>query len=69
MKRFSKRAGEERTIINPIKKRQTEWKGHTLRQGDLLAKAIEGHIEGKTPQGTRRIGLKDRINDGCPTQE
>lgn len=46
-----RRAGEERSFINRIKRRRATMIGHTLRHNSLLARVIEGKMEGKHTRG------------------
>jgi hypothetical protein len=38
---------EQRNIIHEIRKRKTNWIGHTLRRNCLLQRVIEGKVQGR----------------------
>ena len=42
-----KRVGEERSILDVIKKRKKNWIGHNVRHDTSLRAAMEGMLKGK----------------------
>ena len=56
-----RRVGEERSLLDTIRRRQKTWLGHTIRHGDLLVIVMEGRIEGKRPPGRKRCGMMDQV--------
>ena len=60
-----KRVGEERGLIEIIRKRQKTWLGHILRGESLFRTIIEGHVEGKRRRGRQPMMMMDwLIKDG-----
>jgi len=53
------RVKEQRNILHEIRKRNTNWIGHTLRRNCLLQRVIEGKIKGGI-EVTGRRGRKRR---------
>ena len=60
------RVNEQRNILHEIRKRKTNWIGHTLRRNCLL-QVIEGKIKGQIKvtkrRGRRRKKLLDDLKD------
>jgi hypothetical protein len=54
---------EERTLMNTIRKRQTNWIGHILRGDSLLKTVMEGRMLGKKVAGRPRIMMLDWMED------
>ena len=52
--------GEERSLLNTIRRRKKIWVGHILRTPGLMRDVIEGRFEGKRPRGRKRTGM---LND------
>jgi hypothetical protein len=48
------RVKEERNVLQPVKRRKTNWIGHILRRNCLLKHGMEGKMEG-------RMEVKGRI--------
>lgn len=57
-----RRVGEERGLVEAIRKRQKTWLGHVLRRDSLLQTIIEGHMEGKKRRGRQPMMLMDWLN-------
>ena len=53
--------GEERIMLELIRKRKTNWLGHWLRRNCLLQDVLEGMVEGKKVRGLRRYQMIDSI--------
>ena len=51
--------GEQRSLINTIKRRQKNWIGHVLRGESLFRTVLEGSISGKKIKGRPRRMLLD----------
>jgi len=56
-----RKAGEERNFIGQIKKRRDNLIGHTLRHDCLLARVIEGMVEGKNTRGRPPLEYKNKL--------
>ena len=59
-----RRVGEQRTLINTIRRRKARWTGHVIRSEGLLRTVIEGRAEGKRPRGRKRMMMLDDIKQG-----
>ena len=61
------RVNEKRNILHEIRKRKTNWIGHTLRRNCLLKQVNEGKIKGEMDvtrrRGRRRKKLLDDLKD------
>ncbi len=57
-----RRVGEERGLVDAVRKRQKTWLGHILRGDSLLRTIIEGHVEGKKRRGRQPMMLMDWLN-------
>ena len=61
------RVNEQRNILHEIRKRKTNWIGHTLRRNCLLKQVIEGKIKGEMEvtrrRGRRRKKLLDDLKE------
>uniref|UniRef100_A0A8D8XEA4 Craniofacial development protein 2 n=1 Tax=Cacopsylla melanoneura TaxID=428564 RepID=A0A8D8XEA4_9HEMI len=56
-----RRAGEQRSFMKSLKKRRAKLIGHILRHNSLLARVIEGKIEGSNTQGRPPLGYLEQI--------
>ena len=56
-----KRVGEERTMVELIKKRKRNWLDHWLGRSCLLKDAPEGMVNGKKVRGRRRYQMIHNI--------
>ncbi|KAL1456898.1 hypothetical protein WDU94_001586 [Cyamophila willieti] len=52
-----RRVGEERNILDTIKKRKRSWLGHILRRDCLQRRIMEGEIQGTRSRGARKFGM------------
>ena len=55
------RVGEGRIMLELIRKKKRNWRGHRLRRNCLLKDAVEGMVNGKKVQGRRRYQMIDNI--------
>ena len=53
--------GEERAMLEPVKKRKRNWLGHWLGRNCLLKNVLEGMVNGKKIRGRRRYQMIDNI--------
>ena len=58
-----KTVGEERSLVNTIRRRQKNWIGHILRGDTLLKTVLEGRMEGKKVPGRPRTMILDWMKD------
>ena len=63
------RIGEEKKLLDTIRRRKRNWLGHILRRNCLQLRIIEGKIEGKRGRGRKRIGMLDDVKEGRRYQE
>ena len=57
----SRKVGEERIMLELIKKKKRNWLGHWLRKNCLPKDALEGMVNGKEVHGRRRYQMIDNI--------
>jgi hypothetical protein len=61
------RVKEERNILHTIKRRKTNWIGHSLHRNCLLKHVVEGKLEGRVDmtgrRGRRRKQLLDDLKE------
>ena len=55
------RVGEDRKMLEQIKKRKRTWLGHWLRRNGLLKDDLEGTVNGKKFRGRKRYQMIDNI--------
>jgi len=53
--------GEKQAIVTTLVRRKKNWIGHMLKGDGLLREVMEGRMEGKRPQGRRRIGILEEL--------
>ena len=53
--------GEERCLLEKIKRTKKNWIGHVLRGDGLLKDVMEGRMEGKRPRGRPRMGMLEEL--------
>ena len=51
--------GENRGLINSIRQRQKNWRGHVLRGDSLLHTVLEGRMEGTRRRGVQSTRMLD----------
>jgi hypothetical protein len=56
----SQRVKEERTNLQIIKRRKTNWIGHTVHRKCLLKHVIEGDRKGRRTDMTGRLGRRHK---------
>ena len=57
------RVNEQRNILREIRKRKTNWIGHTLRRNCLLKQVIEGKTKGEMEVTRRRGRRREKLLD------
>ena len=55
------RVGEERIMLELIRKRKRNWLGHWLRRNCLLKNALKGMVNEKKVRGRRKYRMMDNI--------
>ena len=63
-----RRVGEERNMLEVIRKRKRNWIGHCWRRDCILKEGIEGMVEGKRERGKRRYQMLDNIQENKYSQ-
>ena len=56
--------GEERSLIDTIRKRKKNWIGHVVRGEGLLKLVLEGRMEGRKTRGRPRVSMIDDLLEG-----
>ena len=56
--------GEERSLIDTIRKRKKNWIEHVVRGEGLLKLVLEGRMEGRKTRGRPRVGMIDDLLEG-----
>ena len=64
-----RRVGEQRTLLETIRKRKRNWLGHILRRDCLQRRVMEGKIEGKRGRGRIKLGMISDMKRGRTYQE
>ena len=53
--------GEERSLIDTIRKRKKNWIGHVVRGEGFLKLVLEGRMEGRKTRGRPRVSMIDDL--------